>query len=59
MRPSTALSQQENFEVPPVTRVVADGIKTVHLSINGEDFTVDYLDYDDSVSSDTFRMTIQ
>ena len=58
MRPSTALSYQENFEVPPV-RVVADGIKTVHLSINGEDFTVDYLDYDDSVSSDTFRMTIQ
>ena len=45
--------------MPPVPRVVADGIKTVHLSINGEDFTVDYLDYDDSVSSDTFRMTIQ
>ena len=54
MRPSTALSQQENFEVPPIPRVVADGTKTVHLSlqINGEDLQEDYMDYDNSVSSE-------
>ena len=46
MRPSTALSQQENFEVPPVPGAGRWYPKTTHYhSSHGEDLQEDYMDY--------------